>query len=133
MSMKHVLFSLAAALGLLTAAIPATAVALQAPVAHYSTAMTELYGQSGPYTGALELSINAAGIVNGYYFPSDYSSMFVPVVGGKTGDIIWFDIGSTSITHVDGRLKGGIIVGTAFTSDNTQYTFVAKPTTQSVR
>ncbi len=130
--MKNLFFSLAAAVGLLTAAAPATALAVQAPVSHYSTAMTELYGQSGPFTGALDLTVTN-GIVSGYYFPADSSAMFVPVVGGKTGNSIWLDIGSNAITHIDGRVHNGVIVGTAFTSANSQYTFVAKPTSESAR
>ena len=132
--MKNLLYSLAATVGLMTMAVPAAAVIVQASsVSHYSTSMTLLYGISGPYTGALDLTLNADGIVNGYYFPADYSVMFVPVVGGKTGDSIWLDIGSTDITHVDGRLHNGVIVGTAFNNANSQYTFVAKPTAQSAR
>jgi hypothetical protein len=125
---------LAAAFTLLALVIPASAAAQQPPSAvHYSTAMTELYGSNTPYTGALDLTINADGIVNGYYFPADYSSMFVPVVGGKNGNAIWLDIGSSQITHIDGRLQDGAIVGTAFTSANAQYTFVAKPTAETAR
>lgn len=130
--MRHLTLSLVAALALLAPAVPAPVQSAQLPdITHYATAMTELYGGSGPYSGSLDLRINADGIVNGYYFPADYSSMFVPVVGGKTGDNIWFDIGSTSLTHVTARLENGVIVGTAFTNaTNNQFTFVAKPTAQ---
>lgn len=132
--MKNTLLRLAACVALLTPAVTGSAAAAgQTPVAHFATAMTELYSASGPYTGALDLRVSADGIVNGYYFPADYSSSFVPVVGGKTGNSIWLDIGSAAITHVDGRIENGVIVGTAFTGNNTQYTFVAKPTAQSAR
>jgi hypothetical protein len=134
MYMKNLILSLTACVTLLTLAIPAAGAAAEAPsTAHYSTAMTELYGSNSPYTGALDLTVTADGIIHGYYFPADYSAMFVPVVGGRSGDSIWFDIGSSQITHIDGRLQDGAIVGTAFTSANAQYTFVAKPTTQSAR
>ena len=130
--MRHLILSLAASAALL--ALPANALAVTAPTtAHYSTAMTELYGGTAPYTGSLELEIAPDGIVRGYYFPADYSAMFVPVVGGKSGDSIWFDIGSSEITHVEGRLHNGVIVGTAFNKANSQYTFVAKPAAGEAR
>ncbi len=131
--MKHLFLSLAAGLTFFTLAVPAAAGAAQDPaVTHYATAMTELYGAAGPYSGSLDLRINADGIVNGYYFPADFSSMFVPVIGGRTGDNIWLDIGSSELTHVNARLENGVIVGTAFTNaTNNQFTFVAKPTAQS--
>lgn len=132
--MKNLILTLAAALTLLAAAVPVGAPAEQtASAAHYSTSMTELYGSNAPFSGALDLSINRNGIVSGYYFPADYSSMFVPVVGGKSGNAIWLDIGSSQITHVEGRVQPGSIVGTAFTATNAQYTFVAKQTAQSAR
>jgi hypothetical protein len=134
MYMKNPFLSLAAGVVFLTLAVPAAASAAQAPsAAHYSTSMTELYGGNSPYTGALDITVSANGIVNGYYFPADYSTMFVPVVGGKNGDSIWLDIGSSQITHVEARVEDGALVGTAFTSANAQYTFVAKPTAQSAR
>lgn len=129
--MKHLILSLAASAALLAA--PASALAVTAPTTHYSTAMTQLYGSSVPYTGSLDLEIASDGTIHGYYFPADYSSMFVPVVGGKTGNTIWFDIGSRDLTHVEGRLQNGVIVGTAFNNANSQYTFVAKPAAANAR
>lgn len=133
--MKNQTVTLVAALTLLiVAAVPGGASAEQAAsAAHYYTSMTELYGSTSPYSGALDLSVSPNGIVNGYYFPADYSSMYVPVVGGKSGNTIWLDIGSSQITHIEGRVENGAIVGTAFTGANAQYTFVAKPTSQSAR
>lgn len=132
--MKTLLLSLAAGLAFLAAGLPAAAANRpDPPTAHYATSMTELYGSLAPYNGSLELQITPDGIVNGYYFPEDYSSILVPVVGGKSGDTIWFDIGSSQLMHVDGRLKDGIIVGTAFTGANTQFTFVAKPAASTTR
>jgi hypothetical protein len=133
MYMKNPLLSLAAGVAFLTLAVPAAVAAETSSTAHYSTSMIELYGGTAPYSGALDLTVSANGIVNGYYFPADYSAMFVPVVGGKNGDSIWLDIGSSQITHIDGRVENGAIVGTAFSTANTQYTFVAKPTAQSAR
>lgn len=89
--------------------------------------MTALYGSPAPYTGSLKLTVTSGGIVRGYYFPSDYSSMYVPVVGGQTGDRIWFDIGNAGSVHIDGRVKNGVIVGTAFDRANGQFSFVANP------
>ncbi len=133
-AMKLTTLALAASIGLALCTLPAAAAAdTGLATAHYSTAMTQLYGSSGPYTGALDLRIDAEGIVDGYYFPADFSAMYVPVVGGKTGNSIWLDIGSTAVTHVNARIEAGAIVGTAFTSANAQYTFVATPQARSAR
>jgi hypothetical protein len=112
------------ALGLLSLAF-APAVAASTPT-QYATALTSIYGSPAPYTGTLKLTISDAGIVRGYYFSSDGSVMFVPVTGGRRGDTIWFDIGNNSMYHVDGRVRDGSIVGTAFAANNEQFTFVAK-------
>lgn len=121
--MRHMLRITAAALGLLSLAC-APAVSATDPT-QYATALTAVYGSAAPYTGTLKLTISDAGIVRGYYFSSDGSIMFVPVSGGKRGDSIWFDIGNNGMYHVDGRLRDGSIVGTAFAANNEQYTFVA--------
>lgn len=90
--------------------------------------MTELFGSSAPYSGSLDLDVSSGGIVHGYYFPADGSAMYVPVVGGETGDHIWFDIGNSGSVHVVGRVQSrGIIVGTAFDPSNGQFSFVANP------
>jgi len=128
MDMKKLFLAAAAFVGLLTLAAPAAGVAASASTTqHYSTSMTALYGSPAPYTGSLELTVDPSGIVRGYYFPADMSSMYVPVVGGETGDRIWFDIGNTGIVHIDGRVKNGVIVGTAFDRSNGQFSFVANP------
>lgn len=93
----------------------------------YDTALTAVYGSPSPYTGTLKLTVSDAGIVRGYYFSSDGTVAFVPVTGGRRGDAIWFDIGNGGMYHVEGRLRGGTIVGTAFAVNNEQYTFVANP------
>lgn len=123
--MKHQLRILAAALGLLALA-GAPAMSAAQPAA-YTTALTELYGSPAPYTGTLKLTVSEGGIVHGFYFPTDGTSLFVPVTGGQNGSNIWFDIGDDGMYHVQGRVHDGTIVGTAFTHDNRQYTFVASP------
>lgn len=134
MSMRRLFQAAAACTGLLTAAVPVVSnAASAASTSHYSTAMTSLYGSNVPYTGTLDLTVNSDGIIRGYYFPADQSSMFVPVVGGRTGDRIWFDIGNSGSVHVDGRVQAGVIVGTAFDKTNGQFSFVANPSTQSGR
>lgn len=126
--MKKLFQAAAAFVGLLTLAAPAAGVAASASTTqHYSTSMTALYGSPAPYSGALELTVSTSGIVRGYYFPSDESAMYIPVVGGQTGDRIWFDIGNSGSVHIDGRIKNGVIVGTAFDRANGQFSFVANP------
>lgn len=96
--------------------------------------MTELYGSTVPYSGALDLTVNPDGIVQGYYFPADGSSMYVPVVGGESANRIWFDIGTSGSVHIEARRDAhGIITGTAFDKTNGQFTFVANPTKTSAR
>jgi hypothetical protein len=122
--MKHHIRIVAAALGLLLAAsVPAVC---ETQPTQYATALTEIFGSAAPYTGTLRLTVSRDGIVRGYYFPSD-GELFVPVTGGQTGQSIWFDIGSNGMYHVNANVRDGAIVGVAFTRDNVQYTFVAKP------
>jgi hypothetical protein len=123
--MRHLLWILAAALGLLPLAA-APAISATEPTS-YDTALTAVYGSPSPYTGTLKLTVSESGIVRGYYFSSDGAAMFVPVTGGRNGNSIWFDIGDGRMYHVDGRVQNGTIVGTAFTGNNEQYTFVASP------
>lgn len=108
---------------LLLAAAPAVSAAQPAS---YDTALTAVYGSAFPYTGTLKLTVNEDGIVRGYYFSSDGTAAFIPVTGGRNGNSIWFDIGAR-MYHVDARVHDGTIVGTAFSSANEQYTFVATP------
>lgn len=122
--MKNRLRILAATLGLLTLA-GAPAISATQPTA-YATALTEVYGSPAPYTGTMKLTFSG-GLVHGYYFPADGASMFIPVTGGRSGDRIWFDIGDNGMYRIQGRVHDGTIVGTAFTRDNQQYTFVADP------
>jgi hypothetical protein len=123
--MKNQIRIFAATLGLLAlAAVPA--ISATQPTA-YATALTELYGSPAPYTGEMRLTVSSDGTIHGYYFPSDGASSFIPVTGGRTGNSIWFDIGDGGMYRVQGRVHDGTIVGTAFTPNNQQYTFVANP------
>lgn len=134
MSMKN-LFRAVACVGLLTLAVPAAGVAATAiTTQHYSTSMTELYGSPAPYSGSLDLKVDPSGIVSGYYFSADGSQLYVPVVGGQSGDRIWLDIGRSGNVHVEGRVQAhGIIVGTAFDKTNGQFSFVANPSSAPAR
>lgn len=134
MSMKKLFQAAAACAALLTLAAPAVGVAATAVTTqHYTTSMTELYGSPAPYSGALDLRVDPSGIVSGYYFPTD-GALYIPVVGGQTGNRIWFDIGNRGNIHIEGRVQPqGVIVGTAFDKANGQFTFVANPTAENAR
>lgn len=133
--MKNLFQTAAACIGLLAIAAPAAGIAATAvSTQHYSTSMTELYGSYAPYSGSLDLRIDPSGIVRGYYFTADGSDMYVPVVGGETGDRIWLDIGNRGTVHVEARVQAhGVIVGTAFDKRNGQFTFVANPSSAGAR
>lgn len=89
--------------------------------------MTELYGSPAPFSGTLDLKVNPGGIVSGYYFEAD-GAMYVPVVGGLTGDRIWLDIGRSGSMHVEGQVEPrGVITGTAFDKASGEFKFVAQP------
>ncbi len=124
--MKNITLCLIAALALAAAAVPGAARAAQEPSAlYFSTSMTQLH-DTGAYTGSLELRIAPDGTLRGYYFPTDYTAMFVPVVGGRTGESIWFDIGAANIVHVQANLRDGAMTGSAYDQAGTrQYTFTA--------
>jgi len=62
----------------------------------YTTAIIEAYGSQYPLTGRLDLELFADGTLRGYYHTS-YYKLFIPVVGGRDGNYIWFDIGPSSI------------------------------------
>lgn len=124
-----VLRGLALAGALIGAAIPAAVPAQPAETqTDYAAAFTDLYGSQYPYTGTLQLHIGSDGIVSGYYRPADTAD-FVPVTGGRDGNAIWFDIGSTAnaLTHVNATLAGGSMSGTAYDRDHQQLTFRATP------
>ncbi len=94
---------------------------------HYTTALTEIYGSPVPVVGALDLQVDAGGIVRGYYHPAGVRS-FDTVDGGRDGDHIWLDIGAGAEMHVTGTVApDGSIDAQAWNDDaDTQYHFTAK-------
>ncbi|HET7813600.1 MAG TPA: hypothetical protein VFL13_04440 [Candidatus Baltobacteraceae bacterium] len=119
---------LARGLVLAAAVLPLSAIAAPAPsVVHYATSLTPLH-ENAPYTGSLELTYAPDGTIHGYYFPSDYSAMFVPVVGGLSDGNIWLEIGTDNVVRVQGHLHDGVIDGGAIgQTESTSYAFTASP------
>jgi|HubBroStandDraft_2_1064218.scaffolds.fasta_scaffold04307_7 hypothetical protein len=76
-------------------ALPVTASA-QATDLHFTTAIRSVYGSPYPITGRLDIQTFPAGNLRGYYHTS-YYKLFIPVVGGRDGNYIWFDIGPSSV------------------------------------
>src|ERR1019366_8729982 len=120
--------ALAAAALMLGIATATTLADSPSPMLHYDTSLTELYGSIAPYSGTLDLRIDANGIVAGYYHPETLPS-FVLVTGGRTGNKIWLDIGTSGQMHVTGEINNGVISGSAISSDaeGTFYRFNATP------
>jgi len=88
----------------------------QATDLHFTTAITEVYGSQYPLTGRLDIQVFPAGNLRGYYHTS-YYKLFIPVVGGRDGSYMWFDIGPSSVDlglgagpegklHVVGTMNG---------------------------
>jgi len=128
MIMKRVLSVAAIIAAASIGGLPLTASAAhQTQTLNYHTAITAQYGSPAPYTGTLRLNIFSDGIVQGYYFSDDQSQSYVPVTGGTNGSSIWLDIGRNHVTHVEGQIRNGSIVGTALvgTDENVPYNFVA--------
>ncbi len=80
---------------------------------HFTTAITQVYGSQYPITGRLDIQIFPAGNLRGYYHTS-YYKLYIPVVGGRDGNYIWFDIGPSTVdlglgAGPDGKLH---VVGT---------------------
>ncbi len=89
--------------------LPASAVPASAPLVsgdyHLRTAITEIYGSQYPVSGDLDLHITPDGLVSGFYHPAFVRS-FVPIVGGLSGNRIWFDIaGGTFQTQTIARMR----------------------------
>lgn len=61
---------------------------------HYWTSVTPVYGSPYPIAGHLDLEIFPDGILRGYYHNA-FEKAFIPVVGGRDGNFIWFEIGPT--------------------------------------
>jgi hypothetical protein len=99
------------AVALAAAALPLTASAQDAAgaapaVYHYATTVTPVYGSPYPIAGHLDLEIFPDGILRGYYHNA-YQKAFVPVVGGRDGNYIWFDIGPSPVDLGLGVYQGG--------------------------
>lgn len=94
----------------------------------YQTTFVKDFGQSFPLTGGrLKLTLTNDGYINGFYTPPDTAS-FIPVVGGRNGADVWFDIGNNArSTHITGTIKGNQIVGYAIDPSGVQYRFTAIP------
>ena len=75
---------------------PASAQTAAATDLHFTTSITQVYGSQYPITGRLDLQVFPGGHLRGYYHTS-YYKLFIPVVGGRDGDYIWFDIGPSAI------------------------------------
>ncbi len=80
---------------------------------HFTTAITQVYGSQYPITGRLDIQIFPAGNLRGYYHTS-YYKLYIPVVGGRDGNYVWFDIGPSTVdlglgAGPDGKLH---VVGT---------------------
>lgn len=90
-----------------------TAVSSQPVHVEYSTSMSPLIGFGYPWTGRLQLTLNPDNIISGYYRPAD-NNEYVPVTGGRNGDNVWLDIGTSGRIHVTGKLQNGVINGTAY-------------------
>jgi hypothetical protein len=63
---------------------------------HYATAITTVYGSQYPIAGHLDLEIFPSGVLRGYYH-SAFQKAFIPVVGGRDGNYLWFDIGPSPV------------------------------------
>lgn len=107
------------------ACVPALA---EAPAnARYNTSLT-IVGDYAPYTGSLILEAAPDGTLRGYYNNNDYTTLFAPVVGARSGDDIWLDIESSEILHIQGHVKDGVIEGGAIGESSQKiYSFSAKP------
>lgn len=93
----------------------------------YRTTLRSQLGLGAPWSGTLQLTINPDGIIQGYYHPAGDEIAFIPVTGGRSGKSIWLDIGRNGRLHVDGTMKKGVIVGTAFDGTTDQpYDFTAR-------
>lgn len=103
----------------------ATATSTQPVQVKYDTKIGPIMGFAVPWTGALQLTINPDGIIQGYYRPAD-NNAFVPVTGGRNGDSVWLDIGTMGHMHVSGTFKDGAITGAAIDETTSrEYSFDA--------
>lgn len=107
------------------ALLAAPASAASAQTERFATSMTERQSPA-PYAGSLTITIDAQGIIHGFFTP-DSGPPLVPVVGGKVGNAIWFDIGNDASVRVEGTIDNGIITGSAYEVGHFPLRFVARP------
>jgi hypothetical protein len=96
------------ALGCAATAILASAASAETTSSSYDTAITEVYGSQYPLTGKLDLQVNPDGTLHGHYHTT-YYKLYIPVVGGRDGNYIWFNIGPSSIDLGLGAGPQGIL------------------------
>ena len=94
----------------------------------FETTFVRDAGRALPITGGLlKLTLTNDGFINGFYTPPG-TARLIPVVGGRNGSELWFDIGDSSrATHVTGTLHDGTITGSASESNGAFYRFTAVP------
>jgi hypothetical protein len=125
-NITKITLGLALALGLSTlTAVSADPVSRPLDFATQMTPSFPVADYAGVYAGTLHLDIARDGTVSGWYRAQDNGPV-QPVAGGHDGNLIWFDIGSTTfapgadgVSHpsgplqVTGTLTADRIVGTA--------------------
>jgi len=105
-----------ASVGLTSTASAQSAQSPESTNLHFTTAITQAYGSEYPITGRLDIQIFPAGNLRGYYHTT-HEKYYIPVVGGRDGNYIWFDIGPSTVDlglgagpdgklHVVGNLGG---------------------------
>ena len=94
-------------------------------VVSFDTQITDIYGSPAPFQGRLDLRFAENGTISGYFRPID-DNAYIPVVGGRTGNAVWFDIGNSGRLHFSGTLENGRIDGGGF-QGTTEYKLVATP------
>jgi hypothetical protein len=96
-----------ASVGLMIQPLEASAATTTSPTpSYFTTSIVEVYGSQYPLTGKLDLQIFPNGTVRGYYHTA-YYKIYVPVVGGRDGDYLWFDIGPSTVDLGLGAGPGG--------------------------
>jgi hypothetical protein len=129
--MMNALRTLAATAALIAAsALPAAAAATHAAVplpgtTVFNTKLTPDWYGVGEYDGTLTLTVDADGIVNGYYRAAD-GNRLTYVTGGLDGNHLWLDLGQDGLSHIDGTFDGRTIAGGTFLAGQ-NYTFLATP------
>lgn len=97
---------------------------------HYTTYITTRTDPIG-WAGTLVFNISPSGIVSGYYRADAGTGTPQSVTGGRSGNTIWFDIGTSGQLHVTGSMKGDKIAGVAWsrhTVESDIFTATLSPT-----